>query len=105
MENTYSNVYIVVNEGEVVFASVSRELANDYATERHHEGIKDVLEEWGRDNPDEKDIHEASFQAGYNGDDYEVVKVNIIGLSEDGQVELPDETIVDVSTILDKLNE
>lgn len=76
-----------------------------YAAGRHDEGIDDVLEEWGRDDPDEKDIYEAAFKAGFNGEYYEVVKVDIKDLSEDDQVELPDGTMEDGSNILDKLNE
>lgn len=99
----YSIVYIVMNEGEVVYSSEDNESAEAYADNKGYEARERVLEEWGNDDPSEKDIAEADFQAGYDGDYYEVIEVDISGLTNDDMVELPDGSEINVSDILDKM--
>lgn len=96
-------IYVVMNEGEVAYASTDKESANAYADTQGFEARARVLEEWGNDDPSEDDIAEADFQAGFDGDYYEVVKVDISNLAEDDTVELPDGTEIEVSEILEKL--
>ena len=93
-------IYVVMNEGEVAYASTDKESANAYADTQGFEARARVLEEWGNDDPSEDDIAEADLQAG---DYYEVVKVDVSNLAEDDTVELPDGTEIEVSEILEKL--
>ena len=96
-------IYVVINEGEVSYASTDKESANAYADTQGFEARVRVLEEWDNEDPSEDDIEEADFQAGFDGDYYEVVKVDISNLVEDDTVELPDGTEIEVSEILEKL--
>lgn len=101
----YDKVYIVINEGEVAFASKDSELAHSYADNKEIEANQEVLADWDIDDPTDKDIMEAGFQAGYDGGCFEVEIVNISGLSEDDTIEISDGTEIDVSDILEKLEE
>lgn len=99
----YNTVYIVINEGEVAYASEDKEDAEAYADTKGYEARKRVLNEWGNDDPSDEDIGEADLQAGMDGDFYEVEKVNISGKSEDDTIELSDGIEINVSDILEKL--
>lgn len=92
-----------MNEGEVVYASEDKEFAKAYADNQGYNARKKVLDEWGNDDPTEKDIAEADFQAGFDGDYYEVEKVDISNLTEDDMVEISDGSEINVSDILQKL--
>lgn len=101
-------VYYVVNEGEVKFASYDRDEAISFANEKNDEDINDVLEDWGYDDEDdisEKRMNEAAFQAGYDGSVYEVHKIDLSKHSEDDTIKLDDGTEIDVSDIIESLNE
>lgn len=99
----YNVVYVVLNQGEVMFVSVEKEEAEGFASEQNFRARQAVLDEWGNDDPTEKDIAEADVQAGFDGDYYEVKKVNIGGKTEDDIVELMDGTEIAVSDILANL--
>lgn len=99
----YSIVYIVLNEGEVVYASEDKESAQAYADSKSFEASGDVLDDWDIDDPTDEDIMEASFQAGYDGGCYEVERVNISDLSDDDTIEISDGSEIDVSDILEKM--
>lgn len=99
----FSIVYIVMNEGEVVYASENKELAEAYAFNKGCKARERVLDDWENDDPSDEDIWEAGFQAGYDGDYYEVERVDISNLADDGTVEILDGTEIDVSDILEKL--
>lgn len=99
----FSIVYIVMNEGEVVYASENKELAEAYADNQGYEARGRVLDEWENDDPSDEDIWEADFQAGYDGGCYEVQRVDISNLTDDDTVEILDGTEIDVSDILEKL--
>ena len=99
----YNILYIVMNEGEVEYASTDKERAEAYVDYQMYKARERVLDEWGNDDPTEKDIAEADFQAGFDGDYYKVVKVDISNLAEDDMIELPDGSEIEVSEILEKL--
>lgn len=99
----YNNVYIVIHEGDVVYASTDKESAEGYADEQMYNAREAVLDEWENDDPTEKDIEDADWQVGLNGDFYEVIKVNISNKMDDDTLELPNGDEVDVSDILEKL--
>ena len=96
-------LYVVMNEGEVEYASTDKEMAEAYADDQMYKSRERVLDEWGNDDPTENDIAEADFQGGFDGDYYEVVKVDISNLTEDDMIELPDGSEIEVSEILEKL--
>lgn len=99
----YNNVYVVMREGDVVYASTDKEMAEAYADSQMCNAREAVLKEWGNDDPTEKDIAEADFQAGFDGDYYEVIKVDISNKTEDDTLELPDGSEIEVSDILEEL--
>lgn len=99
----YSKAYLVINEGEVVYASTNKEDAQAYADDQGYEARQDVLKEWENDDPTDEDIAEADFQAGFDGDYYEVEQVDISNKTEDDMVELSDGNEINVSDILEML--
>lgn len=96
-------VYVVLREGEVVFASEDREDAEGYAESKGFEARAEVLDEWGIDDPSEKDVFEADWQAGFDGDCYEVKAVDLSDLPEDDKITVSDGTEINVSDILSLL--
>ena len=101
-EMKYSIVYIVLSEGNVEYASTDKEAAEDFAESQRDNARQEILEEWSNDDPSEKDIYEADFQAGYDGYIYEVRKLDISNKTEDDMIEL-DGNEIEVSVILEKL--
>ena len=99
----YEIVYVVMCEGEVEYASIDKENAKEYADNQSYNVRERVFDEWDNDDPSEEDIAEANFEAGFNGDYYEVVKVDISNRKEEDMVELPNGDEVEVSDILVKL--
>lgn len=99
----YGTVFIVVNEGEVVYASEDQEAANSFCANRMYAARESVLSDWENDDPDEDDIMEADFQAGFDGGFHEVEEIDLTGLSENEMTHLADGTEIDVDNILDLL--
>ena len=95
--------YVVVSEGEVKGAFETKSEAYDFENDQNLKARERVLQDWGMDDPEEKDLDEASFQAGQDGDYYETVRVDLTGKDEDDMVVLPDGTEIDVSKILDNV--
>lgn len=93
-------VYIVLREDKVVFASEDWEDAEGYAVSKGIEARAEVLDEWGIDDPSEKDVFEADWQAGFDGDCYDVEAVDLSNLTKDDKVMVSDGTEIDVSDIL-----
>ncbi len=101
----YGIVYIVMHEGEVEYASTDRQAAEEYANAQMENGTVEVLNRWGNDDPTEKDIREAALQSGYEGDCYEVIKVDISNKTEDDDtIKLSNGDEIEVSEILNKLS-
>ena len=96
--------YIVVNEGEVVYASDEEESAIAYADNANEEACLESLGEMGIDDPSEKDLAEAAFQAGYDGGCYEVERVDLTDKTEDDVISISDGSEIDVTEILEKLD-
>ena len=101
MENEH--LYIVINQGEVVFVSKDENEANNYADEHNFNAQENVLGEWGNDDPTDKDIAQAAFQAGSDGEIYFVEEINSSDLEPDGSIECSDGSEIDVTDILDLL--
>lgn len=99
----YDIVYIVMCEGEVVYASVDRESAEGYAYDQTCKAIQEVLDEWGNDDPTEDDIDDAELQSGQDGVCYESHEIDLSSKTEDDIIELPDGSEIEVFEILEKL--
>ena len=69
-------VYVVLNEGEIVFASKDEELANSYADKSWHEDIQETADEYNFDLDNPKQLDAAQYQAGFDDGVYDVVKVD-----------------------------
>lgn len=87
-DDKYSKeVYIVVNEGEVVYVSLDQEDAEGYAYNRTMRDRDSALKEMGRgDDPSETELAEAAFMAGYNGGIYEVHYIDLSSYNEDDDI-------------------
>ena len=96
-------VYIVLRDGKAVFASENREYAYGYMESKGLEAREAVLNEWGIDDPSEKNLLEADWQAGYNGDHYEVEAIDLSNRTRDDKVLASDGTEINVSDILSLL--
>lgn len=101
MENEH--LYIVINQGEVVFVSKDENEAHNYADEHNFNAQENVLGEWGNDDPTDEDIAQAAFQAGFDGEIYFVEEINSSDLEPDGSIECSDVSEIDVTDILDLL--
>lgn len=96
------SIFFIYNHKEVVFSSERQEEAEEVLLNMCSKGTDKVLAGWGIDDPSEKDMAEAGFQAGYDAC-YELGKVNISSLDEEGQIKLPDGFECEVGDVLEKL--
>lgn len=99
----YDIVYLDMCEGEIEYASMDEERAEAHAYNQMYNAREAVLDEWDIDDPTEKDILEADFQAGFDGDCHEIIEVDISNLTENDMIELPDGNEIEVSEILEML--
>lgn len=58
----WENFYVVMNQGEPVFASEDEEEAEGYANEQRYKAREEALNEMGIDDPDEDDINDADLK-------------------------------------------
>ena len=100
----YGTVYVVMRDGTVEYASTDEYLAEEFAESHNYNSRQDVLDELGIDDaPTEKDIAEADFLRGFDGDFFEVIPLDISNLTKDDIATLPDGDEIEVSCILKKL--
>lgn len=97
-------IYIVLNEGDIVYASYDREDAEGYALTKNICGAEETLSGWGNDDPTDDDWDEASFQNGFDGGYHEVVEVDSNSQNEDGEFELDDGTTISAMEVYSLLN-
>ena len=100
---THDFVYIVMHDGTVEYASRDECKAQAFADDHFDRARKEVLEDWEIDDPTEKDLDEAAYQAGYDGDVYTVHKIDIANKTNEDTIELSDGDEVDVAEVLEKL--
>ena len=86
LEFSEEKIYIVLNEGDVVYASYNKEDAEGYALTKNICGAEETLNDWGNDDPTEDDWDEASFQSGFDGGYHEVVEIESDSQTEDGEL-------------------
>lgn len=101
MEDT--SIYVVINEGEPVFASKNEEDAHAYADDQGLQARSEILNDWNNDDPTEEDIAEADWQAGIDGYYYQVEKVSLFDLQNNDTIELSDGTEINSLDVLDLL--
>lgn len=100
----YDEVYIVINEGELVYASTDKDSADAYAESKGYEARTQALDDMGIDDPTEKDIADADQLAGYGGY-YDVQVISLYGKEDDDCISLEDGTELCVWEIKEKLEE
>ena len=105
-----SQVYVVINEGEAVFATNNEEVADAYAENAIDNCVYDTVEECGRDIDDltPEELEEMSFMSGFDGGYYEVQSFELDIENRDNNpdtVELDDGTELDVDDIFDVYEE
>lgn len=96
-------IYVAISEDEPVFASESFEEVDYYAEERNSQEIDAILKEWGIEDPEEKDIEEATIQAGFDGKIFDVVSVDLLSYSEEDEIELSNGIVIDYNDIIELL--
>lgn len=105
-QNKY--VYIVVNEGEVVFASKDEDEANNFSDTRDYQNRADALKEMGCDeDASESELAEAGFWAGYECGVNEVYCVNLAKYKEDDEICIGSDEISynDIVSVLERCAE
>lgn len=87
MENK-QKIYLVVNEGNIDYATKQLDDAQDFCNSKLDIGIEEAAQECGRDIEDmtDEEIGEMSFMAGFNGNYYYVSKVQISDEMDDSEV-------------------
>ena len=101
MTDNYKIVFIVLDEDEPVFASPYRAAAQAFIDNQMLKSRNAYLEEWGNDDPSEKDLMEANGQA----DTFEMRRCNLSGVDYDDTIELDNGMKIDASDIFDLLEE
>lgn len=101
MNNSYKNVFVVLDEYVPVFASPYRATAQAFIDNEMLKSRNSYLKEWGNDDPSEKDLMEANGQA----DTFEMRRCNLSGVDYDDTIELDNGMEIDASDIFDLLKE
>lgn len=104
MKKNQKIVYVVINEGEIVFASYDEEKANQFANEKKEDAINEVLNEWEIDDLTHEDMAEVNFQSGYDNGVWEISSIDISDIREDEEIEI-DGDIFEFNDLLEKLKE
>ncbi len=91
--------YVVMNEGEMVYASYERDEAEEFARNKNEAGTDEALLDMGIDDPTDKDMAEASFVSGFYGEYHEVFEVDTDEANEHGEIELLNCDIITVSEL------
>lgn len=81
MEEELGTVYVVINEGEAVFASEDMDEAEAFASDKNNAGIEAAAAEMDMD--DDEDRSRAAVQAGIDGDYYEVGTASLEGITDE----------------------
>lgn len=81
MGEELDTVYVVINEGEAVFASEDMEKAEAFADYKNNAGIEAAAR--GMDLDEDDDRSDAAIQAGFDGDYYEVGIASLKGITDE----------------------
>jgi len=91
-ENKYDDghneaVYIVINEGEVIYVSLDEDEAKNYADNREIEARDKALEEMGTEkDTSENDIFDAALKGSYDSGVFEVYCVDLSKYRKDDAI-------------------
>ena len=99
----YKTVYVVVNGGELVFASTRLSDSRNYMEELINSETNDVLNEWGIDDADFDDQFEAAYQAGFDGDSLECYRIDLSKYSPEDSIIIEDNIELNYTDIIDAL--
>lgn len=80
-------VYLVMND-DLVYATKNKRKAEQFVEEKTYQARQWALDQMGEDDPDEEDIAEADFWAGYEGEYYEIERIDLSKSTEDDLIEL-----------------
>jgi hypothetical protein len=80
--------YVVVNQGEIVYACDDEEEAEAVANEKFNEAIDEAADEMGIDKDDDSQAWRAQYQAGYDGGTYDVAEVETDDFNDDGELDV-----------------
>ena len=97
-------ISLVVNEGEIVFASYNKSDAEDYAYNRSEEDLNEMCEEDDIDieGLDEDELAGLAVKSGYENGCYDV-HTEMIEMDDEIEYELPDGTTYFLSDVLNVL--
>jgi len=107
-ENEYDDghneaVYIVINEGEVIYVALDEDEAKNYADNRGIEARDRALEGMGAEEAtSEKDIFDAALKAGYDSGVFEVYCIDLSRYREDDVIYV-DGNEIDYNDVVDLL--
>lgn len=89
-------VHVVMNEGEMVYASENEDEAEAYAFNRNVNGIAGEIDS---DDPTYEDIAEAAFMNGFNGGHHEVLTVDTEDANDEEEITMYNGDTVTLSDI------
>ena len=104
-ESKYGKVYVVINEGEVVFASEDHKTAQYFTDEKNYAGCRSAMRKMGHGENVASEEDKVDIQSAFDNSYYEVVKLDLFGKTGDDEVELPDGNKIPVYEILDVLED
>ena len=96
-------IYIILNEGEVIYVSEDKDSAVQYMYNKIYENSNKVLSEWGNDDPTSEDVDEATIQAGCDYGDYDIKTVAISNLDKE-TIDFSDGTEIYSDDIFEKMD-
>ena len=101
-------VYVVINEGDVVYVSDDEENARAYAENQWDASVNETAKDMGLDLNEESGVLKAAWQAGSDGGTFEVGKIDLDNYQEDDVItvslENGDEADIDYNDICELLN-
>ena len=102
-------ISLVVNEGEIVFASYNKSDAEDYAYNRSEEDLNEMCEDEDIDieGLDEDELAGLSFKSGYENGCYDVhtEMVEMDDENDEIEYEMPDGTTYFLSDVVEVLDD
>lgn len=96
--------YVVLKEGEAIFASRMQEIAEAYAKNENERSINQIYEEREED-PEDADIGRIAFMAGRDEQPAEAYKINLSEYVEGDTIEFDDGSEIQYDYICDLIEE
>jgi len=100
-------VYIVINEGEILYASKDEDNADNYAEEKQNEIEEEIAKDMNID--EDEDFSKVVYEAGAEYGTFKVVEIDLNRYNEDETIRIfienHGEEFIEYSEIIDKLRE